>query len=100
MNPKSCFIYYGAFGLVIKKELFMIIKKNLKKNANLELSKNLLEKAGIEGKITILVGKNEIVIRRIPEETGIIEEMVGLGKNVFTKDSVTLQRELRAEWKR
>ena len=77
----------------------MIIEKNLKKNVNLELPGKLLEKAGIGGRITIIVGENEIVIRRIPEETGIIEEMVGLGKGVFAKDSVTLQRELRAEWK-
>ena len=74
-------------------------RKEFKKNVNLELPGKLLEKAGIGGRITIIVGENGIVIRRIPEETGIIEEMVGLGKGVFAKDSVTLQRELRAEWK-
>ncbi len=50
----------------------MIIEKNLKKDVNLELPEKLLEKAGIGGRIIIIVGENEIIIRRIPEETGII----------------------------
>jgi len=77
----------------------MIIEKNIKKNMSLELPRELLEKASLVGRINIIIEKNEIVIKRIPEVAGIIEEMVGLGKGVFDKDSVTLQRELRAEWK-
>jgi len=36
----------------------------------------------------------------VSKKTVTIAKMVGLGKGIFNKDSVTLQKELREEWKR
>ena len=77
----------------------MILEKVLKKDADLELPKELLEKANLQGRIKIIVEENEITIKKVSEKAGTLEGMVGLGKGLFDKDSVTLQRELRGEWK-
>lgn len=77
----------------------MILEKVLKKDSNLELSKELLKKAHLPGRVNIIIEENEIVIKKVSEETAHPEKMVGLGKGVFREDSVTLQRKLREEWK-
>ena len=77
----------------------MIIEKNLKKDLGLELSKELLEKAHLIGKVNIIIEENEIIIKKVTGEIAILNEMVGLGKEIFGKDSVTLQKAIRAEWK-
>lgn len=77
----------------------MILEKILKKDLALELPKELLEKAHLQGRVNIIVGDNEITIKKVTEKVFPPEEMIGLGKGVFNKDSVTLQRELRREWK-
>lgn len=77
----------------------MILEKVLKKDLALELSKELLEKAHLQGRVNIIVGDNEITIKKVLEMAPHThEEMIGLGKGVFNKDSVTLQRSLRREW--
>ncbi len=78
----------------------MIIEKDLKKNLGLKLPKELLEKANLSGKVSIIVEKNEIIIKKVSKKTITIAKIVGLGKGIFNKDSVTLQKELREEWKR
>lgn len=65
----------------------------------MELPKALLEKAHLFGRVNIIVEENEITIKKISEEAAIPDMMVGLGKGTFNKSSVTLQRELRREWK-
>lgn len=77
----------------------MILEKVLKKGLDLELPKELLKKAHLQGRVNIIVEDNEIIIKKVSEEAGTPEKMVGLGKGVFDKDSVTLIRELREEWK-
>lgn len=77
----------------------MILEKTLKKGLDLNLPKALLEKAHLLGRINIVVEEDEIVIRKVSEEVLTTEKMVGLGKGIFNKDSVTLQKELRGEWK-
>jgi hypothetical protein len=77
----------------------MIFEKVLKKGADLNLPKEIIEKAHLLGRIKIVVEENEIIITKTSEEVVTIEEMVGLGKGIFNKDSVTLQREIRGEWK-
>ena len=77
----------------------MILEKNIKKDLSLELPKALLEKAHLWGRVNIIVDENEITIKKISEEAVILDMMAGLGKGIFDKDSVTLQRELREEWK-
>ncbi len=77
----------------------MILEKTLKKGLDLNLPKELLEKAHLLGRVNILVEEDEIVIRKVSEKVWSPEKMIGLGKGVFSKDSVTLQRELRKEWK-
>lgn len=78
----------------------MIIEKDLKRNLSLELPKELLEKANLFGKVSIIVEKNEIIIKKVSKKTVTIAKIVRLGKGIFNKDSVTLQKELREEWKR
>ncbi len=77
----------------------MVIKKNIKRDLGLELPLELLEKAHLTGRVSIIVEENEIVIKKASEQHQPVEKMVGLGKGIFNKDSVTLQRELREEWK-
>lgn len=77
----------------------MILEKVLKKNWSLELPKELLEKAHLKGKVSIIVEENEIIIKKVPVKATTLKKMIGLGKGIFDKDSVTLQRELREEWK-
>jgi len=64
------------------------------------LPKELLKKANLFGKVSIIVEENEIIIKKVSKKTVTIAKMVGLGKGIFNKDSVTLQKELREEWKR
>ncbi|HHT9135969.1 MAG TPA: hypothetical protein ACFYEK_01865 [Candidatus Wunengus sp. YC60] len=78
----------------------MIVEKNLKKNSSLELPKELLKKAHLLGKVSIIIEENEIIIKKVSKRSVSIEKIVGLGKGIFDKDSVTLQKELRKEWKR
>lgn len=75
-----------------------ILEKVFKKNWSLELPRELLEKAHLLGRVNIIVGENEIIIKKVSEEVTAPKKMVGLGKGIFDKDSVTLQRELREEW--
>lgn len=75
----------------------MILEKILKKDSDLELPKELLEKAHLLGRVNIIVEENEIIIKRVSEEAVTPEKMVGLGKGIFDKESVTLQRKLREE---
>ena len=77
----------------------MILEKTLKKGMDLNLPEGLLEKAHLLGRINIVVEEDEIVIRKASEEVLTPEKMVGLGKGIFNKDAVTLQKELRGEWK-
>lgn len=77
----------------------MILERVIKKGSDFNLPKEMLEKAHLLGRVNIVVEENEIVIRKVSEEVAAIEGMVGLGKGIFNKDSVTLQRELRREWK-
>ncbi len=77
----------------------MILEKTLKKGLDLNLPKGLIEKAHLIGRVNIVVEKDEIVIRKVSEKLWSPERMVGLGKGIFNKDSVTLQKELREEWK-
>lgn len=77
----------------------MILEKVLKKDSNLELSKELLKKAHLPGRVNIIVEENEIIIKKVSEEAGPGEKMVDLGKGIFKEDAVTLQRRLREEWK-
>jgi hypothetical protein len=77
----------------------MILEKVIKKGSDFNLPKEMLEKAHLLGRVEIVVEENEIVIRKVSEEVMAIEGMIGLGKGVFDKDSVTLQKELRGEWK-
>ena len=77
----------------------MVIKKNLKRDLGLELPWNLLEKAHLKGRVSIIVEEDEILIKKEAEQAQVIEKMVGLGKWIFDEDSVTLQRKLREEWK-
>lgn len=78
----------------------MILEKILKKDSGLELPKELLKKAHLKGMVNIIIEENEIIIKkRVSEKAETPEKMIGLGKGVFNKDSVTLQRELREEWK-
>jgi hypothetical protein len=77
----------------------MIIEKNIIKDVGLSLSKELLEKANLSGRIHIIVVENEIVVKKATEDIQGPEGMIGLGKGVFDKDSVTMVRELREEWK-
>ena len=62
---------------------------------SLELPKELLKKANLFGKVSIIVEENEIIIKKVSKKTVTIAKMVGLGKGIFNKDSVTLQKELR-----
>jgi hypothetical protein len=77
----------------------MILQKVLKKGVDFNLPKEILEKAHLMGRVNIVVEKNKIVIRKVSEEVAAVEGMTGLGKGIFDKDSVTLQRGLREEWK-
>jgi len=77
----------------------LIIEKNIKKHLSLELPKALLEKAHLWGRVNIIVDENEITIKKISEGAMPPDKMVGLGKGIFDKDAVSLQRELRGEWK-
>ena len=77
----------------------MILERILKEGLDLNLPKELLEKAHIMGRINIVVEEDEITIRKASGKIGRLEEMAGLGKGIFKKDSVSLQRELRGEWK-
>ncbi len=78
----------------------MVIKKNIKKNLGLELPWVLLEKAHLKGRVSIVVEEeNKILIKKDAEQAHVIEQMIGLGKGIFRQDSVTLQKELRQEWK-
>jgi hypothetical protein len=73
----------------------VILEKILKKNLALELPNELLEKAHLQGRVNIIVGDNEITIKKVTEKVSLPDEMIGLGKGVFNKDSVALQREFR-----
>lgn len=77
----------------------MILEKTLKKGIDLNLPNELIEKAHLLGRVNIVIEENEIVIRKAPGEVWTPDEMVGIGKGIFDKDSVTLQREVRGEWK-
>lgn len=77
----------------------MILEKVLKKDSNLELSKELLKKAHLPGRVNIIVEENEIIIKKVSKGAGSHEKMIGLGKGIFKEDPVTLQRRLREEWK-
>ena len=77
----------------------MVIKKNIQKDLGLELSWDLLEKAHLKGRVSIIVEENEILIKKEAEPAQVVEKMIGLGKGIFNEDSVTLQRKLREEWK-
>lgn len=77
----------------------MILEKVVKMGSDFNLPKEVLEKARLLGRVKVVVEENEIVIRKASEEVMAIEGMIGLGKGVFDKDSVKLQKELRGEWK-
>ncbi len=77
----------------------MVIKKNIKNDLGLELPWKLLEQAHLKGRVRITVEKNEILIKKESGRAQIVEKMIGLGKGIFSEDSVTLQRKLREEWK-
>lgn len=77
----------------------MILERVLNKNFDLELPRELLEKANLRGRVSIIVEENEITIRKAAEPVAVLDKLVGLGKGVFDKDSVALQKELRGEWK-
>jgi hypothetical protein len=67
---------------------------------SLELSKELLKKANLFGKVSIIVEENEIIVKKVSKKTVTITKITGLGKGIFDKDAVTFQKELREEWKR
>ncbi|MBI5789102.1 MAG: hypothetical protein HZA78_09635 [Candidatus Schekmanbacteria bacterium] len=77
----------------------MIIKKNIQKETSLELPWHLLEKAHLKGKINIIVEENEILIKKQTKKSKVVDEMIGLGKGIFSENSLTLQKKIREDWK-
>ncbi len=61
----------------------MIIEKDLKKNLSLELPKELLKKANLFGKVSIIVEENEIIIKKVSKKNGNNRENGWLGERDF-----------------
>jgi len=76
----------------------MIVEQNLQIDHELALPAEFLKKAHIFGRVKIIVEENEIKIRNAVDNDSLFNRMRGLGENIFNEDSVTLQRNLRAEW--
>ncbi len=77
----------------------MIIEKNIYEDCDLVLPGALLKMASLNSRVKIIVDEYEIRIRPSEINNNLYLKMVGLGRNVFEDDSVTLQKALRAEWK-
>ena len=76
----------------------MIVEKNLQNDNELALPVKLLKMAHLSGRVRIIVDEHEIRIRKARDKDDLYQKMLGLGKDIFETDSVTLQRDLRAEW--
>jgi hypothetical protein len=76
----------------------MIVEKNLQKDYELAVPAELLRMAHLSGRVRIIVDEHEIRIRKAIDKVDLYQKMLGLGKDIFETDSVTLQRDLRAEW--
>ena len=76
----------------------MIVEKNLQKDNELTVPVELLRMAHLSGRVRIIVDEHEIRIRKAKDKDNLYQMMLGLGKDIFETDSVTLQRNLRAEW--
>ena len=77
----------------------MIVEKNLQKDYELLVPVELLRMAHLSGRVRIIVEEHEIRIRKAKDKEDLYQKMLGLGEDIFETDSVTLQRDLRAEWK-
>jgi len=79
----------------------MIIEKKIEKNMDLGIPKELIEQAQLLGRVVISVEKNSIIITKAQAADDYVEDMIGLGKDVFSKkrNSVDMVKELRGEWK-
>lgn len=79
----------------------MIIEKKIEKNMDLGIPKELIEQAQLLGRVVISVEKNSIIITKAQAADDYVEDMIGLGKDVFGKkrNSVDMVKELRGEWK-
>jgi hypothetical protein len=49
--------------------------------------------------VKIYVEENEIRIRNAPVQGDLFNKMRGLGESLFEDNAVTLQKNLRSEWK-
>ncbi len=76
----------------------MIVEKNLQKDYELLVPVELLRMAHLSGRVRIIVEEHEIRIRKAKDKEDLYQKMLGLGEDIFETDSVTLQRDLRAEW--
>jgi hypothetical protein len=82
-----------------EKRETMIVEKNLQKDYELAVPAELLRMAHLSGRVRIIVDEREIIIRKAKDDKDdLFQKMLGLGKDIFETDSVTLQRDLRAEW--
>jgi hypothetical protein len=77
----------------------VIVERNLQKDCELAVPAELLRMAHLSGRVRIIVDEREIRIRIAKDQDNLYQKMLGLGKGIFETDSVTLQRDLRAEWK-
>ena len=76
----------------------MIVEKNIQKDYELAVPVALLRRAHLSGRVRIIVDEHEIRIRKAKDKDNLYKKMLGLGKDIFETDSVTLQKDLRAEW--
>jgi len=76
----------------------MIVEKNIQKDYELAVPVALLRMAHLSGRVRIIVDEHEIRIRKAKDKDNLYKKMLGLGKDIFETDSVTLQKDLRAEW--
>jgi hypothetical protein len=79
----------------------MIIEKKIEKDTDLGIPKELIEQAQLHGRVVISIEKNSIIITKARTTDDYVEDMVGLGKDIFGKkrNSVDMVKELRGEWK-
>jgi hypothetical protein len=77
----------------------VIVEQNLQSNHELALPAEFLKKAHLFGRVKIFVEENEIRIRNAPVQGDLFNKMRGLGESLFEDNAVTLQKNLRSEWK-